>query len=315
MMLQTPSPWVAGPVPAAAVARMQLAASWQRCEGDYALDPAQSGLTDLLSCFELRQSCDEAGPLLRFADAELDRLHVIVRDMEYAVLLADRTGTVLTRRTVRDSERGCRRWHLWPGARWNEREEGTNGIGTCLAERRPVTVHMNQHWRMNLRYLTCTAVPVYDALGRLAGALDASSYHPDPDARDVALIRNTITEAARRIEARCFSDLYRGHMIVTMGADDGTSAPLLALDAERRVVGATHAARREMGLEDGDELAFCLMDERGPGRDGFRVAEKAVVEAALASARGNVSAAARQLGISRSTLHRKIKTLAIEAES
>jgi transcriptional regulator of acetoin/glycerol metabolism len=48
-------------------------------------------------------------------------------------------------------------------------------------------------------------------LGRLAGALDASSYHPDPDARDVALIRNTIIEAARRIEARCFRPVSRAH--------------------------------------------------------------------------------------------------------
>nr|WP_231854274.1 helix-turn-helix domain-containing protein [Gluconacetobacter diazotrophicus] len=292
-----------------------LAASWRRCMGDYALDPSGWGQPDLLSCVELRQSCDKAGPLLRFADPELDRLHAVVGSLDYAVLLADSTGIVLTRRTAQTVERGCRRWHLWPGASWNERDEGTNGIGTCLAEGRAVTVHMNQHWRVNLRYLTCSAVPVYDALGRLAGALDASSFRPDPDGREVALIRIAITEAARRIEARCFTDLYRGQMIVRMGEGDegeegdGSSAPMLALDSDRRVVGATQAARRRMGLAPGDDLQFCLMDGAMSGVSGFREAEKAVVDAALASARGNVSAAARQLGISRSTLHRKIRAL------
>ncbi|GBQ82795.1 transcriptional regulator [Gluconacetobacter johannae DSM 13595] len=288
-----------------------LDASWRRC-GDYALDPSRPGLTDLLTGVELRRSCEEAGPLLRFADPELDRLHGIVGGLEYAVLLADPNGVVLTRRTAMATERGCRRWHLWPGAIWSEQNEGTNGIGTCLAEGRAVTVHMNQHWRVGLRYLACTAVPVHDALGRLAGALDASCIRPDSEGRESALIRMAITDAARRIESRCFMDLYRGHTIVTMGEGEGSSAPMLALDDDRRVVGATHAARLRLGLQPGDALSLCLTDSaQSAGTPGFRNAEKAVIQAALATARGNVTAAAHGLGISRSTLHRKIRALAL----
>jgi len=30
---------------------------------------------------------------------------------------------------------------------WSEDIEGTNGIGTCIAECRPITVHQTQHYR------------------------------------------------------------------------------------------------------------------------------------------------------------------------
>ena len=36
---------------------------------------------------------------------------------------------------------------LMTGADWSERREGTNGIGTCIAENRPIIVHRNEHFR------------------------------------------------------------------------------------------------------------------------------------------------------------------------
>ena len=40
-----------------------------------------------------------------------------------------------------------RYWGVWLGGVWAEDVEGTNGIGTCIAERRPVTVHRPRHFR------------------------------------------------------------------------------------------------------------------------------------------------------------------------
>ncbi|GBQ94095.1 transcriptional regulator [Acetobacter nitrogenifigens DSM 23921 = NBRC 105050] len=291
-----------------------LRASWSRCAGDYRMDPAHQVGADLLCGAELRQACSRMGALMKTADPELDRLHGIVSTLEYTVLLSDAEGVVVSRRGDGPFEKGCRRWHLWPGARWGEGEAGTNGIGTCLVEGAPVTVHMEQHWRLGLRYLACTAVPFFGPDGRVAGALDASSIRPDPTGRVAVMMEAVLIDAARRIERRSFIEAFSSHSIVLLGEGDGVSLPMVALDEAKVVVGATHAARVKLGLGDrpGGDVCFDL-GARGMGAPDFMEAERAVIEGALAMAGGKVSPAARLLGVSRSTLHRKIKALREQA--
>ena len=48
-------------------------------------------------------------------------------------------------------------WGLWPGTLWSEAEQGTNGIGTCLAEGRALTIHRDQHFHTRNTALSCTS--------------------------------------------------------------------------------------------------------------------------------------------------------------
>lgn len=303
----------APPIAAIPSAGTGLEGSWRRCQHEYGLDPATPALPCVLSGAELRQSCQRAGRVMHFAAPELDLLHAALEPVGYTVMLADIGGVVLDHRTAPPIRRGCRRWHFWPGAVWHERDAGTNGIGTCLAEQRSVSVHRNQHWRSGLHGLTCIAMPVYDASGRLAGALNASTFHGTAENSTMnALVSSSLLQAARQIEQACFMDVYRNHAIMLLGMADGTSTPMLALDQDRRVVGATHAARQHMGIAGTQEIHMCLLDNTtGPMTTApLREAQIMAIDTALACARGKVAVAARMLGISRSTLHRKIRNLA-----
>ncbi|MBV1830399.1 sigma-54-dependent Fis family transcriptional regulator [Komagataeibacter sp. AV436] len=296
--------------PAPSVIGTGLEASWQRCRHDYALDPSTPVLPDVLSGTELRHACQHAGRMLYFAGPEMVRLHHALEPVGYTALLADTAGVVLAHNVAGALQRGCRRWNLWPGAVWHERHAGTNGIGTCLAEQRSISVHRNEHWRSFLHGLTGIATPVYDAMGRMAGALNASSYRPSPDGSLGALIASSLLQAARQIEQAFFMDLYRGHTIMLLGPPQGASAsvPMMALNRERHVVGATHAARVQMGLPPAGDVNLCLMEETVQ-RSPLREAQAMAIRTALASAGGKVAVAARMLGISRSTLHRKLRAL------
>ncbi|MCH4022745.1 MAG: GAF domain-containing protein [Acetobacter sp.] len=286
-----------------------LRASWTRSGSVYAIPPMSEGCVELLCGAELRQACARMGPLMKTTGPELDRLHGIVSTLDYTVLLSDPNGIVLARRGDPPHEKGHRRWHLWPGACWSEKQVGTNGIGTSLAEGRPVTVHMNQHWLLNLRYLACSAVPFYGPDGRVAGALDASSTHPDPEGRIAIMMEAVLVDAARRIERRSFLDAYKSHTIVLLGGSNDISLPMVALDEARVVVGATFAARQMLKLDDSDRNVCFDLGTRGRGVPDFQEAERAVIEGALAMSGGKVAPAARLLGVSRSTLHRKIRAM------
>lgn len=287
-----------------------LRPSWQRCAETYGIVAAAPIASDILCSAELRQTRERMGVTMKISDPELDRLQGIVSTLDYNVLLADRWGVVVARRGAPPFEKGCRRWHLWPGANWAEADAGTNGIGTALVEGAAVTVHRDQHWRTGLRYLTCSAVPFYGPDGRVAGALDASSMRPDPTGRIGSMMEAVLIDAARRLERRSFLEAYPNRSVILLGEGNGISLPMVALDDARIVVGATYAARQLLNIDDPEKAGVCFdLGARAAGVPDFQEAERAVIEGALAMSQGKIAPAARLLGISRSTLHRKIRTM------
>ena len=58
---------------------------------------------------------------------------------------------------------------------WSEAIEVTNGIGSGIAEERPITIHRNQHFRSRHTDLSCSGAPVFGVDGRLMAVLDVSA--------------------------------------------------------------------------------------------------------------------------------------------
>ena len=112
-----------------------------------------------------------------------------------------------------------------------------------------------------------------------------------------------------------------------MGPARGRSGPLVGVNKAGDIGGATHAARTMRGWGAGQQGP--VADHTGKNVNGagvfaarpvgveraisFREAEEHVIRTALGLARGNVSAAARHLGISRATLYRKLTALEVPA--
>jgi transcriptional regulator of acetoin/glycerol metabolism len=152
------------------------------------------------------------------------------------------------------------------------------------------------------------SAPLFDARGQLAGVLDVSSARADLTDGISALIVQPLTEAAVRIESTTFRDAYphaRLVMLPNIGARN--TAALLAVDGDDLVIGATRAARLQLNLM-GEFTPIPAADVLGQAaaRETLEDGERAVLMRALARAQGNASAAARALGISRATFHRKI---------
>jgi transcriptional regulator of acetoin/glycerol metabolism len=295
-----------------AAAVSSVAASWARSVRLYGLDPADARGPQTATGLELSAARVRLEPVLRHAGPVLDRLFQAVGGSGGCVLLTDATGIPVERRGAPGDDADFRRMGLWTGAVWSEQAGGTNGIGTCLAEGRALTIHKDQHFHARNIALSCTVAPIHDAQGRVLAALDVSSCRADLSEGLVGLIAAAVSEAARRLEARLFQDAFAGARIVLV-PDAGSSAPaLLAVDGDDLVIGATRAARQMLALQassvNGTVTAGSLLGS-GPARSGpgaLEEAERAALHRALSEARGNVSLAARTLNISRATLHRKM---------
>lgn len=289
-------------------ARSPLVASWSRSARLHGLSPTERRQPERMTEAELSGARERMEPLIRAAQPTLDRLFQAVGGVGCCVLLADREGVPLERRGAPVDDPIFADWGLWPGTRWSEAEEGTNGIGTCLVEQRTVTIHRDQHFLAQNTILSCMSAPVFDAEGHLTGVLDVSSARADLSEAFATLIAHSVTEAARRIEAESFRAAFpTARMVLVPGADRALGA-LLAVDDNDLVVGATRGARAVLHLS-GDLFAHPRPAGDVLGRDdpeSLEDAERRVLMRALARAGGNISAAARALGISRATFHRKL---------
>jgi transcriptional regulator of acetoin/glycerol metabolism len=291
-------------------ARSALAASWRRSGRLHALDPACRTPSQRLPMAQVADARERLGPLLRAAQASLDRLFLAVGGVGCSVLLADSDGVVVDRRGAACDDSTFDSWGLWTGAVWSEKFEGTNGIGTCLAEQRAVTIDRDQHFFTRNVLLSCTTGPIFDEHGDLAAAIDVSSCRADVTDGFVRLIGIAVADAARAVEAENFRRAFPDARILLAPAGERASASLVAVDNDDLVVGATRAARLTLGL-NAQRLArpTPVADLMGGARadgDGLDAAERAALHRALARARGNVSRAAKELDMSRSTLHRKM---------
>lgn len=301
-----------------ASARSAVAASWNRSMQRYGLDPRHSRPPARVSNEALSEAQDRIGAMARAAQAALDSLFMAVGGTGCCVMFTDRSGILLDRRGAAGDMETFNRWGMCIGSVWNEENEGTNGIGTCLAEERALTIHREQHFFTRNTGLSCSAAPVYDHQGRLAAALDVSSCRADHTEAFVGLIGIAVAEAARRIEVQNFRMAFPEARVVMTPDLDRHSGALLAVDTDDLIVGATRAARLAYGLTNA-RLATPLPADTilGNGCDRraeLKRAERGALHRALAATGGNVSAAAKALGISRATLHRKMNRLEMHTE-
>jgi sigma-54 dependent transcriptional regulator, acetoin dehydrogenase operon transcriptional activator AcoR len=149
--------------------------SWYRCLREYRIEPSAPRQNAVLSSQSLKELQQQMGELLPVARAEMESLYEQIAGSGFAVILSDTQGAVLTTITDPSLQREFRQAGLSLGALWDERHEGTNGIGTCLAEGGPVTVHREEHFRGYNLSLSCSGAPILDPHGSIIAVLDAST--------------------------------------------------------------------------------------------------------------------------------------------
>lgn len=296
-------------------ARSALVASWRRSSKLHGLDPATPGTVRTLTGGEFNEVHERMEPLIRIAQASMDRLYLAVGGIGCCVLLADSQGVPVERRGAATDDETFYKWGLWPGAVWSEESEGTNGIGTCIVEQRALTIHRDQHFRSRNTGLSCSVAPIHDHEGKLIAALDVSSCRADLTESFVNLISVAVIDAARRIESENFRHVFHDARILLAPVADRAAGALVAVDKDDLVIGATRSARLALGLTD-EQLAAPLpagqlLGVNADPREDMIDAERGVILRTLARAEGNISAAAGILGISRATLHRKLNRLKI----
>jgi AraC-like DNA-binding protein len=271
-----------------------LSTSWRRSATRHGVDPADGGAPRILTSGELKGFREPLGKLIFSAQEEIDRLYKVVREAGYTILFCDTAGVAVEHRGEDVEASGFEYWGTWLGGVWSEEIEGTNGIGTCIAEERPVTVHRSQHFRSRHIDLSCSGAPIFGADGRLLAVLDVSAIDPTRSESAHALTGALTINSARAIEERYFREHFHREWIVAIASQaEGGAGLLLAVDGNQRIVGANRLARTQLLLDDrGLQAGVSLWTLFEPDLELFRRRDRTDIGTRLVIAGSNDSRSA-----------------------
>jgi transcriptional regulator of acetoin/glycerol metabolism len=233
---------------AAAASGNCITKSWIRCLNDYRLDPDSRIDPEVVGHAELQERQDNLADLRTVAEGEMANLYQQLAGSGYAIMLTDRDGVLLNFFGDPGFTHAASKTGLMQGAIWSEQVQGTNGMGTCLAERRPVSVHQEEHYLSRNIGLSCAAAPIFNHAGELVAVLDASGESRLAQQHTLALVSASV----QMIENRVFLHQFRDHYIVRFHNRPefvGTlSEGAIALSVTGQVLAATRRALLLLGF-------------------------------------------------------------------
>ena len=238
-----------------------ISRSWRRCLVEHELDPGEQRKPVIVERSQLKERREQLEQLLSIATTEMTNLYQQVAGSGYAIMLTDADGIVLNYvgdPAFNDQASGS---GLMNGALWSEQAQGTNGMGTCLVERKPVVVHHDDHFLAKNTALTCSAAPIRNPEGNLIAVLDASSASRMAQQHTMVLVNMS----AQLIENRIFLCAYRERYIARFHSRAEFVSTLgegaLAFDGAGRILGANRSALFQLDLSSQNEITGRLISE------------------------------------------------------
>ena len=229
-------------------------ASWQRCSRDHGLDPGVAPDPVIIPRADLRDRQERYGRLLEIARPEMTNLYQQLAGSGHAIMLTDRDGVLLNYIGDPIFTDTAAAVGIQTGAVWSEAVQGTNGMGTCLVEQKPLVVHKAAHFFKRNAGLTCAAAPIFDPNGNVLAILDASSEATLAQQHTMVLLNMSAQVVENRVffcamrEAYIFRCHSRVEFLGTLGEG------LIAFTPDGRILAVNRSAMFQLEIKGPEQI-------------------------------------------------------------
>ncbi|WP_010490231.1 sigma-54-dependent Fis family transcriptional regulator [Pseudomonas sp. S9] len=172
----------------------------------------------------------------------------ILANSNCLIMLADNRGQVLQSwgdQRFLDAERSA---GFVAGASWQERQTGTNAIGTALNCAQAVHIQHDEHYLKANRFMTGSASPIFDEQRQVIAVLDVSSDSYLPPSHTLGMVKMM----SQSVENRLILNLFKQHYFqltfnTSLNNLESPWAGLVVFDESGQVISANRRADNLLG--------------------------------------------------------------------
>ncbi|MEO8164176.1 MAG: sigma 54-interacting transcriptional regulator, partial [Betaproteobacteria bacterium] len=201
---------------------------------------------------DLRVVVSRYGSLINLATPVMENLHHQLTGSGSVVLLCSDEGFILHSMGDPDFLPKAQHIALKPGVSWAENQKGTNAIGTAIVERQPIVVYAGHHYIQQNHFLACSATPVLNPFGEVAGVLDITCDYRYHQRHTLALVQMSV----RVIERQMFQHRFSRDVVFNVHPDRSyLGSPFdvqVAFSPDGEFLAATPTTCRQLDLTPGE---------------------------------------------------------------
>jgi len=197
---------------------------------------------------DLALKLDQNRVLCSHAFPVMETLYEQIVNTHSMIVLTDADGLILHSLGDDDFLRRADKVALRAGALWSEQQQGTNAIGTAIAECQATTVHGGQHYLRANQFLACSSVPILDPFGNLLGVLDVTGDCRSHHRHTMALAKMSGQMIENHLFSSTFTEALRIHFHSRSEFIGTLMEGIAAFGADGRFLSANRSAQFQLGM-------------------------------------------------------------------
>ena len=215
---------------------------------EFGLSESMTPDYSVLGAGELAERIDQNRSLCAHALPVMETLYGQIANTHSMVVLTDADGLILHSLGDDDFLRRADKVALRAGAIWTEQQQGTNAIGTALAEVQATTVFGNEHFLRANHFLACSSVPILDPYGGLLGVLDVTGDHRSHHQHTMALAKMSVQMIENHLFSSAFTRALRIHFHSRAEFIGTLMEGIVAFRPDGTFLSANRSAQFQLGL-------------------------------------------------------------------
>lgn len=239
--------------PVESCAKALIRESWQRCEGNPYISPGIGIGREYVGSSEVRQKIESLSEALGMSIDTMSRLRQISLEGGLAAFVSDQSGVVLKSYVDSPEAAQIAEQGLVDGSVWDERNVGTNSLGTSIVTKTPLIISGSEHYLGVLRSFTCAATPIQSPGGDVKGAITVSGF-VSTQPRLISLTHSLVSEIVADLEDALFYRQFKDRYIaraLTIGEEPYPGGcVMMALDNLGRILGLTSRGKANKAFAD-----------------------------------------------------------------
>jgi transcriptional regulator of acetoin/glycerol metabolism len=245
--------------------RKEVLKSWIRCR-ELGLDPLVQHSPMVISKKKLAKLRKSYWDFIEISKSVMQMIEISVRGSGFIVTLTEKGGHVLEVQGDEDVLAMALKNYYIPGCMRSTEQAGTNGIGLCLEEGKPIQLTGAEHYNVNHHPWTCSSAPIRNSEGELIGAITLSGHSVGRHKHTLALV----TAAAKNIESqllkrKLIEDSQRLNSMLT-SIYDSISDGFIAMDNKQIITHMNHTASKMLGVEAESLIGKSFFDVAVPDK-------------------------------------------------